>query len=211
MTGEFSKEEIEEAIKKLAETIKGGGKENPSNMVGFADQILWPEFKELKNKYGLFGFINGESCAACTEYLKNLRNLGSLKSKMTLVLLMKPHMQEVLSTDGVSVPFTRVYGGGDEPIWEMEGVLYSTQMESLYRAYRTLGEGGSHHSMSEFDIFKATAKPESVQAFEVKEYINLEILGKRVIGRPGQTVVLHPSGVLEVLETAEFDRRYSRD
>lgn len=209
---EFSKEEIEETIRKLASTIKGkGDKTEPSNMVGFADQILWPEFKAIKNKHGLYGFINGESCAACTEYLKALRNIGSLKNKMVLVLLMKEHQEELLKADGVTVPLTRIYSGGLEPIWEKEGVLYSTQIESLYKAYRTLGTGKSFHTMDEFDVFKAVAKPSEVQAFVAKDYISLELLGKQVIARPNQVVVLHSStGAIEVLDQTEFDSRYSR-
>ena len=79
---EFTEEEIQETIKKLTSVIKGKPVDNSYNFSGFKDQILWPEFKEMKDKVGLFGFINGESCAACTQYLKNLKNLGTLKSKI---------------------------------------------------------------------------------------------------------------------------------
>lgn len=208
---EFTEEEIEETLKKLTSVIKGKPADTSNNFSGFVDQILWPEFKQIKDKVGLFGFINGESCAACTQYLKNLKNLGTLKSRMTLVLLMKPHMDEVLHADGVTVPFTRIYNGGNEPIWEVQGVLYSTQIESLYKAYKTLSDGTNHHTMDEFKVFQAKSKVMDVQAFQVKEFVNMDIMGKTVVARPGQYVVFwRHSGAVDVLDETEFDSRFDR-
>ena len=217
----MSEADIDQAVKNLAELIKNGGNTNglvkgkpvdtTNNFAGFVDQILWPEFKQIKNKVGLFGFINGESCTACTQYLKNLKNLGTLKTKMTLVLLMKNHMDEVLQKDGVSVPFTRIYNGGAEPIWEVQGVLYSTQIESLYKAYKTLKDGSSFRTMDEFKVYPAKSRVMDVQAFDVKEYLNINILGKTVVARPGQVVVLwRKTGFVEVLDGQDFDERFDK-
>ena len=196
---------------KMGEIVKNTSPAPANNFVGFKDQILFSEFEKLENKVGLFGFINGETCSACTQYLKQLKNLGDLRRELTLVLMMKHHMQKVLESDGVSVPFTRVYNGGQEPIWEVSGVLYSTQIESLYKAYKTLSDGTSFHTMDEFEVYKAKAKPLDVQAFDVKSYVNLRLLGKTVIARPGQVVVLwKDSGRLNVLDGPDFDAMFDR-
>lgn len=207
-----TEKKIDEVIRLLKDKVKKSPEtQTQPNMVGFKDTIMWREFKDMETKRGLFGFINGESCAACAEYLKQLKNLGSLKSKMTIVLLMKPHMEEVLQTDGVSVPFTRIYDGKDEPIWEVQGILYSTQLESLFRSWNKAETGEPIHTMDEFNVFSAKARPKEVKAFEAKSFLNIEIGGKNVIARQGQFVVWWPEdGGFEVLNPEEFGNRFGR-
>ena len=212
---EFSDKELEEGVRRVRELMaEKKTKKTPNTTfipsgVGFADTILWREFTAIKPKKGLFGFVNGESCAACEEYERRLKNLGSLKSEMTLVLMMKPHQEEALAKDGVTVPFTRIYDGGEDPIWEVQGILYSTQLESLFRAYKAVMENREFHSIDEFEVFSATAKPNEVQCFEAKEFLNMEISGRRVIARQGQFVVFWPeTRSFEVLNPDEFADRF---
>lgn len=202
--------EVEEGVARFLELVKAKPVDKTSlNMSGFLEQIMWWDFKKIPYKHGLYGFINGETCAACSEYLKKLKDLGGLKAQMTLVFLMKEHMQEVLSSDGVTVPFTRIYNGGEEPIWEKQGILYATQLESLFAAWKTIDAGGKFHTMSEFDVFKAKTRVKEVQAFRANDYLNLDLAGRKVIAREGQFVVFWPdTNSFEVLNPEDFENRF---
>lgn len=207
MSSEFTAEELEQAIKNLATFVKR--KPDEADFAHFKGRIGYAEFKEMPNPKGIYGFINGESCAACTAYLKSLKTLGNLKGEITLVELNAREMDRVKAEDSVSVPFTRIYNGEREPIWEVQGVLYSTQLESLFRAYKRLDTRETQHSMDEFDIFSAKQKPVPVQVFKAKSFLNLSILGKKIIARPGDFVIyFREEGNFEVLDEGAFNHRF---
>lgn len=207
MQSEFTRAELEEAMQNLAAFVKR--KPDEADYLHFKDRIGYEEFKSNPAPKGLFGFINGESCAACTAYLKALKTLGNLKSEMTLVELNAREIERVKAEDSVSVPFTRIYDGSQEPVWEVQGVLYSTQMESLFRAYKRLDTHEAQHSMDEFEVFQAKQKPVQVQVFKAKSFLNLSLLGKKIIARPGEFVIyFREEGAFEVLDEATFNKRF---
>ena len=206
-TPEF--QETLEKIRLAKEMFEKSKNISPSKPADSLKHIGYEEFKEINPKIGLFGFVNGEKCSACTEYLKNMKYLGNLKEKLTIIELSK-HEQEVLKeTKNITVPFTRIYDGSDEPIWEREGILYNSQFESLFRAYRSITTHEPIHTMDDFKLFEARQKPMRVQAFEATEYINLDICGKYVVARSGQIVVYWPDTTdIKVMDKNEFSSKF---
>lgn len=175
------------------------------------DTTTYGEFEKMKPKVGLFGFVDGEHCTACTEYLKNMKYLGSLKKELTVVYVFKENQAKVKEKFNITVPFTRIYDGGEEPIWEREGILYNAQFESLFRAYKSIKTHEPIHTMEEFSLFEARQKPLTVQVFEAKDFINLDICGKKVIARSGQMVVYWPNSTdIKVMDKEEFASKFER-
>lgn len=175
----------------------------------FVKHIGYEEFNQTNPKIGLFGFVNGEICSACAEYLKNMKNLGSIKKDLIIVELSKNEQQKLKEQDGITTPFTRIYNE-NELIWEREGILYDSQFNGLFKAYRSIQTKEPIHTMDEFALFEAYQRPLKVQAFEAREFINLEILGRHITARAGQMVVYWPDNAdIKVMDKSEFAAKFS--
>ena len=173
------------------------------------DTITYGEFEKMKPKVGLYGFVNAEHCSSCSEYLKNMKYLGSLKKELTVVYLFKENQAKVKEQFNITVPFTRIYDGTEDPIWEREGILYNAQFESLFKAYKSIRTHEPIHTMEEFKLFEAKQKPLKVQVFEATEYINLDICGKHIVAREGQMVVYWPNTTdIKVMDKEEFSSKF---
>jgi hypothetical protein len=170
---------------------------------------MYANYNALVNKTGVFVLLDMESCFACSEYMKELKQYNT--DGWTLVAMTEEDSADLMSKEQLKTPVTRLYVN-DSIEWEALGILYATQLKKLYNAISVLKQtntnGIEKTSSTDFKIVPGSQKSLSVECFKVNEFLHIEILGQDVIAREGQWVVLYKDNHVQVFDDDEFNRRF---
>jgi hypothetical protein len=171
--------------------------------------ILYDNFKDIKNKHGVFALLDMESCMSCSQYLKDLKKYNT--SDWTIVAMTKENSEEMFLEESLRPPVTRVYNN-NSIIEEMRGILYSLQIKKLYNAISKIANNSYNKNIkvasTDFKIGLAKQKNITVQCFLVKQILDVELLGQKIIAREGQWIVMYDDNKIEVLNDEDFIRRF---
>jgi hypothetical protein len=173
------------------------------------ETIVYENFKSIPNKTGIFALLNIESCFACNEYMKEIKQYN--KNHWTIVALSDEDGDDLFEETGLKPPITRIYVN-DRIEYEVGGVLYHKQIKDLFDRAATLGlvndQGREIKAPQSFNVIEAKQRDIRVQAFQAQDFLNVELLGQEVIARKGQWIVLYPDNFIEVLDKEAYERRF---
>lgn len=168
--------------------------------------LMYSGFEELKNKNGVFAFLEMETCFTCNEYLKELK---SYNTGMWTIIVIDKEVRKEFEKENLTIPLTRIYKD-NKIVHEIGGILYSTQINKIFNKISLLFSENNKNQkildLSKIKVEKAKTKIQEVQYFRVDEILNVEILGKEIIARKGDYVVLFPDSHIEVFKEKEFER-----
>jgi hypothetical protein len=174
--------------------------------------IMYSNFKDMKNRHGVYALLDMESCVSCSQYMKDLKVYNI--SDWTIVAMTKENSEEFFEVEGLKPPITRVYNN-DLIEEEIKGILYAAQIKKVYNAFskvvNSLNGQTNKTSSEDFEVVPAHQKMLFVQCFLVKRILDIEILGQRITARENQWVVMYEDNKIEVLDAIDFNRRFEYD
>lgn len=173
------------------------------------ETLVYNNFKELKGKNGIYAILDLDSCFTCNEYMKELKKYN--KDHWTIIAMSEENTKEFIEEEGLKPPITRIYIN-DRVKYEIEGVLYSKQVSSLYEQASKYGlinlKGQKMQTQQDFNVISARQKDITIQAFKCIDYLNIDLLGQEVIARKNQWIVMYPDNHIEVLDNEDYERRF---
>lgn len=174
------------------------------------ETIIYNNFVDIPKKDGIFALLNVESCFACSEFLKEIKHYN--KEYWTIVALSDDDIENMTEAEKLNPPVTRIYVN-NKIEYEVAGVLYDKQMRELFRKAASLGlvneKGQQIKTEQSFNVRQMKQRAIDVQCMQATEYLNIELLGKEVIAKKGQWIILYPDNHIEVLDPEPFERRFT--
>ncbi len=173
------------------------------------ETLVYSNFKDLKGKNGIYAILDLDSCFACNEYMKEIKKYN--KDHWTIIAMSEENTKEFIDTEGLKPPITRIYVN-DKIEYEVEGILYPKQMNTLYEEASKHGlvnlSGKEIKTQRDFNVITSKQKHINVQAFQCKHYLNIELIGQEVIAKKNQWIVMYPDNHIEVLNDDAYMRRF---
>lgn len=173
------------------------------------ETLVYNNFKELKGKTGIYAILDLDSCFACNEYMKELKQYD--KSHWTIIAMSEENALEFTKEEGLKPPITRIYVN-DRVQYEIGGVLYPKQITHLYEEASKHGlmnvKGQEMKTQQNFNVISAQQKQVNIQAFRSNDYLNIDLLGQEVIAKQDQWIVMYPDNHIEVLSNDDYERRF---
>ena len=173
------------------------------------DVILYENF-ELPIASGVYCFVNLEDCFACSEYIKELKKYDT--TGWTVIGCTKEERVIIESDSSESFPITRLYVN-NKIEYEISGILYFSQIQKLYNVISSFDLTNNNNlkitALNDYKIASTSQKTVNIQYFKVLDYLNVILLGKEIIAKKDQYVVMYPDGFIEVLSEEDFERRFN--
>ena len=173
------------------------------------ETILYSNFVNIPNKHGIYALLNIESCFACNEYMKEIKQYN--KNHWTIVALSDEDGEELFTETKLKPPITRIYVN-NRVEYEIGGVLFHTQIRELFNKaaeFQLVNEHGQElKTEKSFEVIEVKQKDITVQAFQANDFLNVELMGKDVIARKGQWIILYPDLFVEVIDAEDYSRRF---
>lgn len=173
------------------------------------DVILFENF-ELPVASGVYCFVNLEDCFACSEYIKELKKYDT--TGWSVIGCTKEERELIEKDSSETFPITRLYVN-NKIEYEISGILYFSQIQNLYKVISSFDLTNNNNlkitALNDYKIASASQKTVNIQYFKVLDYLNVILLGKEIIAKKDQYVVMYPDGFIEVLMEEDFERRFN--